>query len=72
MKTIEEIKAEQSYGDVYTREDFECLVRKGWFIPYDGIGRFHDGENETNISVWDKTLTPDDVKSYPYVCWYNK
>lgn len=72
MKTIEEVKAERSYGDVYTREDFERLVRVGWFVPSDGSGRYHDGENETNISVWDKSLTSNKIKKYPYVRWYNK
>lgn len=71
MKTIEEIQRE-CVGQVYTREEFGKLVDKGFFIPYDGSGRFHDGENETTLSVWDRTLTPDDVKDYPYVCWYNK
>lgn len=39
---------------------------------YDGIGYFHDGEKETNISVFDDSLTYGDVKDFPYVCWYNK
>lgn len=72
MKTIEQVRAEMEFGDVFTKEEFGDLVDKGWFIPSDGVGRFHDGENETNVSVWDNSLTPEDVEKYPYVCWYNK
>ena len=71
MKTIEQIKAE-TFGHVYTIEEFARLVDVGLFIEYDGSGCFHDGEKETDISVWDDTLTWEDVKDYPYVVWYNK
>lgn len=75
MKTKKEIAAEHeilSEDEIYTREEFEELVDCGAFIPYDGIGYFHDGEDETEVSVWDETLTPEDVEKYPYVCWYNR
>lgn len=75
MKTKKEIAAEHeilSEDEIYTREEFEELVNCGAFISYDGIGYFHDGENETEVSVWDETLTPEDVEKYPYVCWYNR
>lgn len=71
MKTIEQIEAETD-GNVYTLEDFMELNQLTFILPYDGIGYFHDGENETDKSVWDNTLTWEDVKDYPYVCWYNK
>ena len=71
MKTIEQIEAETG-GNVYTLEDFIKLNQSGFIIPYDGIGYFHDGENRTKKSVWDNTLKWEDVKDYPYVCWYNK
>lgn len=72
MKTIEQVRAEMEFGDVFTKEEFGRLAGVGWFIPSDGTGRFHDGENETDVSVWDNSLTPEDVEKYPYVCWYNK
>lgn len=59
-------------GDMYTREEFGRMIEEGLFIPYDGKGYFHDGTKETNISVWDTSLTPEDVEKYPYVVWYNK
>ena len=72
MKTIEQVRAEQEFADVLTREEFALFVNVGAFTSYDGVGYFHDGENETDISVWNRTLIPEDVEKYPYVCWYNK
>ena len=76
MKTIEQVASEgicgQVGGAVYKTEDFMDIIRRYSFIPEDGSGYFHDGENETNISVWDKSVSWLDVaKKYPYVCWYN-
>ena len=71
MKTLEEVQAE-CFGDVFTLEKFMEYLDNGYFISYDGNGYFHDGEKETDISVWDPTLTWDDVKNYPYVTWYNR
>lgn len=72
MKTIEEIQAECEYAHVMTIKDFCQNVANRWINSFDGDGRFHDGEKETTISVWDDSLTWNDVKKYPYVCWYNK
>ena len=76
MKTIEEVEAERSdlheIRDVFTREEFEFFVSINAFIPDDGIGYYHDGNKETDISVWDGSVTPEEAKKYPYVCWYNK
>lgn len=71
MKTKEQIKSETT-GTVFTLEKFMYENNIGGISPYDGDGFFHDGENETNISVWGETLTWNDVKDYPYICWYNK
>ena len=70
MKTLEEVRKEMEWGDVYTLEDFAEIVNYGGFIPYDGIGYFHDGEKETEISVWGD-WKPEEVENFPYVCWYN-
>ena len=35
-------------------------------------GEFHDGEKRTEISIDNPNLSWDDVKNFPYVCWYNK
>ena len=72
MKTIEEIKAECIYGDVMTTKEFCQEVADGCINSFDGYGHFHDGEKETDISVWNELLTWEDIKKYPYVCWYNK
>ena len=72
MKTIKEVQAECEHGRVMTTKDFCQEVAKGFYNLFDGCGVFHDGEKETNVSVWDSSLTWDDIKKYPYVCWYNK
>lgn len=55
-----------------TKEEFCQKIANGYINSFDGGGYFHDGEIETDISVWDRSLTWDDVKEYPYICWYNK
>lgn len=72
MKTKQQIENEISYGEIYTLEEFFQEVKIGGFIPYDGFGFFHDGENETSRSVWSSDLSLLELKHYPYVCWYNK
>lgn len=72
MKTIEQIQDEVRYGEVFNSNDFAQKVISGSFNKFDGVGFFHNGENETNISVWDKKVTLEYFKEYPYVCWYNK
>lgn len=72
MKTIEQVKQEIGFGNVYTLEEFEEMLDDNVINCYDGIGFFHDGEKETELSVFDNSLTYDDVKDFPYVCWYNK
>jgi len=75
MKTIEQIAAEHEIldiGDIFTLEEFMHLHELGFITSYDGRGYFHNGENETDISVWDETITLEEAKKYPYICWYNK
>ena len=72
MKTIEKVRAGCQYAHVMTTKEFLQEVNNGYINSFDGCGRFHDGEVETDISVWDRSLTWDDIKKYPYVCWYNK
>lgn len=76
MKTKEQIQKEglcgECGGTVFTTEEFAEYVKRGSFIPYDGFGYFHDGENETDRSVWDDSVTAEEVEKYPYVCWYNR
>lgn len=70
MKTKEEVQKE-CFGVVYDTDDFVRIVNSGCINDFDGIGVFHDGENETNIDVFSDMRYPDS-KKYPYVCWYNK
>lgn len=74
MKTIEQVKAEMEFGDVYTVAEFGSLVVRGLINAFDGIGYFHDGNKETNWCVWSNY--PENVlakiRECPYVTWYNK
>lgn len=76
MKSKEQVQKEglvaKCGGIVYTIEEFFEHVKDGGFIPYDGSGYFHDGEQETRRSVWARDLSLLELKNYPYVCWYNK
>lgn len=68
MKTIEQIQKETD-GHVMTSESFLDCVNYGVFTPYDGDGYYHDGQEETDICVWDNLKL---LYKYPFVCWYNK
>lgn len=75
VKTKSQIASENKIigvENIFTLEEFIEAVDYGLFNRYDGRGYFHNGEEETELSVWDNTLAWDDVKDYPYVCWYNK
>ena len=72
MKSLEQVQREEEIGTVYTTEEFAMCISRVSFNAFDGVGFFHDGEQETNKCVWDYFLTWDDVKDYPYVVWYNK
>lgn len=73
MKTKEQIEKEIGFGDCFTVDEFAEYVTKGYFNRYDGVGYFHDGENETRISVWADVDTVFEARdTYPYVMWYNK
>ncbi len=68
----EEVQKQIGFGDVYTLEEFRAYVKRGFFISYDGSGYLHDGEQETEISVWRINIFDEQWNKYPYVCWYNK
>ena len=72
MKSLKQVQKEEKIGTVYTTKKFAECISRGSFNRFDGVGFFHDGEQETDKCVWDYILTWDDVKDYPYVVWYNK
>ena len=71
MKTLDQVKTE-CIGEVYTLDDFSDLIDAGCINSYDGEGYFHNGEEETSISVFAPFITWESIKDFPYVCWYNK
>ena len=86
MKTFEEVQNELDEWEkeclMHTSEFLES-VESGFFTPYDGCGRVHDG-NDFVTDEWKESIftfierkleemTVDEfVKNYPYVAWYNK
>lgn len=73
MKTAKEIEMEIGYGECFKTAEFAELVRSGSLIPYDGLGYYHNGENETDIPAsFDYNSVLRASEEYPYVCWYNK
>lgn len=71
---ISELKRiqQECKGSVYTLNAFMEEIDRGFINSYDGIGYFHNGEKETEFCVWNDKLSWDDIKDFPYVCWYNK
>lgn len=73
MKTKEQVKNEiDDCGTVFTVAEFEKIVSHGCITNYDGFGYFHDGEKETEYSVFSPNTKYEDIKDMPYVIWYNK
>ena len=80
MKTIEQVREETKIGEVFTTEQFADYEEHNCFNEYDGFGYFHDGEKETDLSVWSTespiydtvTTWEEFLDKYPYVIWYNK
>lgn len=83
MLTIDEVKTQiknkYNFDDtdiehiVFSFLKFTEMVHNGYIIQSDGTGYFHDGEKETDVSVFSKTVNfYDACKKYPYVCWYNR
>jgi len=69
IKPIEQVQAEYDNYEVMT-VDYFC--EHEIFYPDEGKGYFHDGNEITNISVWQEDLEYDDIKDYPYICWQSK
>lgn len=63
----------QGYGMIYTIDDFLSCVDSGFFIDYDGIGKFcrRDGTIGPIISCNIKWLSQN-RSDYDFVIWYNK
>ena len=69
---LSEIRYKYPDADVLTLDEFCDLVEEGAINHNDGLGYFFDGQQQTDVSVWNDSLTPDDVVNYEYVLWYNK
>lgn len=72
-KSIEQVISDFPNATIYDSKKFSVLVEDGCFCSSDGSGCFHDGSDETDVSVWDEDeITQEHVDKYPYVCWYSK
>ena len=86
MKTFEEVQNEMEDWEkecLMTTSEFIYNMESGFFIPYDGIGNIHDGNDfitdgfECSIFTFIKDKTKnmsveEFIEKYPYVAWYNK
>lgn len=79
IKSLKQVQAEAETifdgAEVYDTAHFASLAERKCFISFDGDGFYHDGVNETDISVWDSKemlMSPETPKKYPYVVWYSK
>lgn len=70
MKSIQQLRSDYIHGDVYSVNDFVQMIIDHRVSPHTGNGFFHDGEKETNVSVWDEGICLEDFSNYKYVCWY--
>jgi hypothetical protein len=72
-KSIEQVICDFPNATIYPTAKFASLVEDGCFCESDGSGRFHDGVDETDVSVWDEEeINQEYIDKYPYVCWYSK
>ena len=72
MKIKEQIQNELDCGTVLTVDEFDDAISGGTITRNDGYGYFHDGENETDFSVFSPYTRYEDIKDMPYIIWYNK
>lgn len=86
MKTFEEVQNEMKdweKGCLMPMSEFIRYVESKFFIPYDGVGNIHDGNDfitdgfEVSIFTFIedklKNMSVEEfIEKYPYVAWYNK
>lgn len=86
MKTFEEVQNEMDDWEkdcLMPMSEFMDYVKSGFFIPYDGIGSIHDGNDfitdGVDVSIFAfigdklKNMSVEEfTEKYPYVAWYNK
>ncbi len=62
-----------TFGSVYTIEEFCNLCEEGYITNYDGWGYFlSDDGIESNLSVFNLKVTPEYAAKYNFIVWYNK
>ena len=69
IKSLDEVKSEMKYGDVYTTKKFKEMIDDGYIIDDDGCGYIHNGIEKTELDVFEYY---SELDKFPYVCWYNK
>lgn len=56
-----------------TLEEFVKSCDEGWFIDYDGYGRYATADQQTNISIYPSYVTNGAyLKNFSHVIWFNK
>jgi len=70
MKTKNEILFEQSYCEVYTLSEYARLITNGKLSISSGIGYYHDGNEITNTCIEGNNRTWEQIRNYPYICFF--
>ena len=62
-----------SFGDIFTKEDFEQCVEQGAFIDYDGFGHPSDGHRQDErFTIIPSRYKTDFPPTATHICWYNR
>jgi len=61
------------YGDLMTKEEFIENVKYGYFIDYDGFGKYSNGTQMSNIKVYPSDIKENGFdKRFSHVVWFNR
>jgi len=64
---------DKKYGDIMSVEEFITSVKDGWFIDYDGYGRYVKDGKESNITILPSDVEHNSVrKDFDKVIWFNR
>ena len=73
MLMIPEFDELPTNGDVMSLNDFIEAVKNGWFIDYDGFGKYVRDGKETNIMVFPSDVEHKSLrKDFDTIIWYNR
>lgn len=61
------------FGDVMSLNDFIDNVKDGWFIDYDGFGRYVKDGMESDIEIYPSDIDRGSIrKDFDTIVWFNR